>query len=441
MPSLAARRGSYLSWVCLALGWMLGPESLVTLGRGVGQLGLVFVGLAVVWAAVHFTAANSGTARPGGTWDAALSLAGRSVVAGCGVTLILARAGYVFNEVFVYWFPNLGFSFVLLALLAGLNLAWPWAADRAQVLFVAVVVTGLMALTVFGLFNLAGLGPGAATRGQSPWAYLACCLVGLTQTTGWQEAASRAVMLGATLFIGYELAGFGPGGLAKNQGQGRTFRLAVLAAAAVFVLWGLVSYAYVPPARLAQSTVPYALTAWYVAGETGRIIIGLVLLGSCLAAANALLRGAAGAIAGLAENEKLPGWLARRAERRPWPILLLGSGVAAMLGLGYAGEPVTALYLRGGIGLWLLLYAVKSWTRTPRGPVGWSAAGSRLAGLLLAGAVAGLVWTDPDPVRLASFMAAAWGAALVLTGATRLINRPRPAGANNGVNPNRRMGV
>ena len=51
-----------------------------------------------------------------------LPLCARVIYTVSAATGILAIAGYVFNEVFVYWFPNLGFSFCLLGMVVGLNL-------------------------------------------------------------------------------------------------------------------------------------------------------------------------------------------------------------------------------------------------------------------------------------------------------------------------------
>jgi hypothetical protein len=52
----------------------------------------------------------------------ALLLASRGGFALWGITAMLVTAGYVFNETFVPAYPNLGFSFTLLAILLGLNL-------------------------------------------------------------------------------------------------------------------------------------------------------------------------------------------------------------------------------------------------------------------------------------------------------------------------------
>jgi hypothetical protein len=55
----------------------------------------------------------------------------------CAATGILATAGYVCNEMFLYWFPNLGFSFCLLGLLLVINRIGHRFSETAQIGFVA----------------------------------------------------------------------------------------------------------------------------------------------------------------------------------------------------------------------------------------------------------------------------------------------------------------
>ncbi|NIN66172.1 MAG: hypothetical protein GTO63_16055, partial [Anaerolineae bacterium] len=70
----------------------------------------------------------------------AIPLCARVAFTICAATGILVVAGYVFNEVFVYWFPNLGFSFLLLGFLLVLNLLGRTISLVAQVIFIAVAV-------------------------------------------------------------------------------------------------------------------------------------------------------------------------------------------------------------------------------------------------------------------------------------------------------------
>ena len=64
----------------------------------------------------------------------------------------------MFNEVFVYWFPNLGFSFCLLGMVVGLNLAGSRVATLAQLSYVALALGGVLGLAGLGLLGLGRLG-------------------------------------------------------------------------------------------------------------------------------------------------------------------------------------------------------------------------------------------------------------------------------------------
>ena len=59
----------------------------------------------------------------------------------------------------------------------------------------------------------------------------------------------------------------------------------------VLSLWSTVSYMHVSPQRLSDTTVPHLITARIILGTPGRIIMGCIIIASCLGAVNALLTG------------------------------------------------------------------------------------------------------------------------------------------------------
>ena len=155
----------YLLCLALAMGLLLSPDALILLGNQMGSAGLAFLAAIIFAGLVALGTAYSTAALwaqfPGAGGEArglqaalgtlpamVLPLCARVVVLVCASTGILAIAGYVFNEVFVYWFPNLGFSFCVLGLLLTLNLLGPKVAKAAQLLFVAVALLGLLVLSV-----------------------------------------------------------------------------------------------------------------------------------------------------------------------------------------------------------------------------------------------------------------------------------------------------
>lgn len=66
---------------------------------------------------------------------AAMALTGRIPVFLFASTAMLVSAGFAFNEIFVYWFPNFLFASLLLALICGLHLFHEKAVVWGQALF------------------------------------------------------------------------------------------------------------------------------------------------------------------------------------------------------------------------------------------------------------------------------------------------------------------
>ena len=154
----------------IAIGVMLSPESLVTVGNGMGSVGVFFVAFIFLAMLGHFLNVHSYGELSGlhsraeetsvlkeafGFLPAVLlPLSSKAMFLICASTGILATAGYVFNEVFVYWFPNLGFSFCLLCFLLVINLLSRKVAAVAQIIFVSVALLGLAFLVFVGLVGL-----------------------------------------------------------------------------------------------------------------------------------------------------------------------------------------------------------------------------------------------------------------------------------------------
>ncbi|MDY6954646.1 MAG: hypothetical protein SWE60_24345, partial [Thermodesulfobacteriota bacterium] len=120
--------------ISVAMGLLVSPEALTLVGNSAGGAGQGFVGFVLLAGLAHLlvslTYGRAFALYPGpfgearfirkafGAIAAVVSpVCARVTVAVCASTALLATAGYVFNEVFVYWFPNLGFSFCLLGFL------------------------------------------------------------------------------------------------------------------------------------------------------------------------------------------------------------------------------------------------------------------------------------------------------------------------------------
>jgi amino acid transporter len=336
------------------MGLMVSPEVLTVLGNAVGRVGHGIVGFVILSGLIHMltaaTFARAYTQYPGSQGELRLigiafgamaalvtPLCARLTVAVCVSTAVLATAGYVFNEVFLYWFPNLGFSFCLLGGILILNLAGRPVAAAGQLLFAGLALAGLVSLSVIGFFQWGNTPP--PTAGQP----------------GFPAYFSQVGLAGILLFVGFDLAGFA-GGYEKEPAK--AMMAALLAAGVVFAFWGWVSAAYVPSDRLADTSIPHMRTARAILGETGRIWIGITVLSGACAAVNALFLAVSRMLTSMGTCGLLPPFMAIGKDRATVSLLLLTAFVAAMMASGMAGEPILEVYIKAGMWFWLLHYGV-----------------------------------------------------------------------------------
>jgi len=401
-------------FLAFALGVMLSPDTLILLGNTLGHEGRAARSGLLVAGALHVLtvraygrlglhpAAREGESRVlhaafGPLVATVLPLCARIIYTVAAATGILAIAGYVFNEVFVYWFPNLGFSLCLLGMVVGLNLAGSRVATLAQLSYVALALGGVLGLAVLGLLGV----------GQAP---------SMSEVTSSSFVTVRSLLAGLLLFVGFELALFTTPYTARvTSPPGRLMTLSIVLAALVWCCWGVVSMRVVAPARLAESTVPHMVAARAIGGASGRVMMGVVVLAGTCAAVHALLSAGSHMLAGMAGHGLLPAWLGWR-QARP-ALLVLAAGPAMMLAMGMAGEPETEVYTRAGVLFWLLLYAAMHLAvlmalrrQTPQTVRGWGTAPAVVSLLCLVAlglGVLGLVWIDHEATHLVVFMGCA----------------------------------
>ena len=348
----------FASLMAVAMGLMLSSEALTLLGNNVGVAGIYFLALIPAAVLLHLlTALSFGellSPFPGPEGEArflkkalgsipaiVLPIGSRVLFTVCAATGILATAGYVFNETFLYWFPNLGFSFCLLGLLVLINLLGPKFSETTQIIFVSLALLGLLVLSIGGLSGWENA-PTASENANPSFFHIA-----------------RAALLAPVLFLGYDLAR-----MTIERTWTHHFDLVkamvggLLLVALIFYLWGLVSLKYVSPGKLADTTIPYTITAKAIMGQNGRIFMGIVILSGTCAAVNALFMAVSRMIAGMSAQGLLPSFLGTAQNRAPIPLILLGLGTGAMMAVGMAGEPALAVYTRAAVWLWLFNYAV-----------------------------------------------------------------------------------
>ncbi len=323
---------------------MLSPESLVLLGKNVGMQGdriLLLLAVAVIISAMCASIINSSYLpihASGGTrligkevgkvCALSLTLAGRlsvTLLASCGM---LVTAGFAFNEIFVYWFPNFAFATILLVIIILVNLMSRRWYQAAQILFVSVVVAGLVALSLLGLFQGEGV---LAEGGREP------------TTISFMAAVS-----GLLLFLGYDLTLF----TEKREKVSPAF-LALFIAFCIYFIWSVLSVKYVVLSKLAESTVPHLMVARNSNGPMGRFVMGAVIVSGTCAAVNAFFIFTRATLCQLAGEGLFPKWLGSFRQGRLLPVLF-GVSVCVMMFTGLAGEEELEIYLRASLLLWLL---------------------------------------------------------------------------------------
>lgn len=339
------------------MGLLLSPLSLTILGNSMGIVGapfLIFILTALVF---HlFTAlaygeiflvfpSPEGETRfiknsLGSISAIVLPLCSRVLFTLCAATAILATAGYSFNEVFLHWFPNLAFSFCLFGFLLLINVLGHRVSSAAQIFFVGIILLGLLILSLVGLLNLGKASPAIEAPNLDPL------------------HMSRVLLFGLVLFVGFDLAIFTKGSNGHHPIKLiRSMILGILLAAIILALWGLVSINHVPPGKLADTTVPHMVAARVVMGQSGRFLMGLVVVAGSCAAVNALLMTISEMISAMAKQGLLPPFLTLQPKRVPIPLILLGMGIAAMMAAGMAGKRMLEIYTKAGIWFWIFNYA------------------------------------------------------------------------------------
>ncbi len=328
----------------LALGfsWILSPESLVIAGNVAGQVGwmslLALAGVLLLFTACsrllgnsHLPAVSSREflilQRGTGSISAAtLSIAAYlplTIVAG---TALLVTAGYTFNEVFLYWFPNFGFAFLLLALLTTLQFFRQEIALRAQVCFIGMAAGCLLLLSLYGV---TGAEKAVVETAQQPGSF---------------SPFSATLLL--LLFVGCSSS--------HKQERGPLLLVPALAFCILF-LWMLASLYHVTPDRLASSTIPYMTAARKILGEPGRQIMGVAIISGTCGALNGLMILTRTEFTTLATEGAVPQFLSTRKQN--WFIpLFLAVIIGVLMATGLAGDELLESLLRGALILWLLYY-------------------------------------------------------------------------------------
>ncbi|MEN8212483.1 MAG: hypothetical protein ABFR31_12255 [Thermodesulfobacteriota bacterium] len=340
-----------------AIGVMLSPDTLVMLGNFFGKTGNIGFFLIIFSATIYFTLISQykqlfifpsddlsdidilKTAM--GAIPAFFPFFVKTIVVVFLSTGLFVSSGFVFNEVFLYWFPNFGFAFVLLGLLLGLQFLPDKAILYLQIGFCAIPIFGLLILIIAGIiqadqfvdFKLGDIDYSIDSLGLG------------------------TLFLPLLLFIGFDL-GFN----IVNKSEQKPLKnsnilfIAVIFMGMLFLLWGYVLLLYVPVGKLIDTSIPHMIAAKSILGDPGRFIMGGIVISGSLAAVHALFTTVSKQGSILFKIDKLPG----NIKISKIIILSLTLIIAGMMAGGLAGEDQLETFIRASFILWLILYAMIS---------------------------------------------------------------------------------
>jgi hypothetical protein len=322
----------------------------------------------------------------------------------CASAGLVVTAGFVFNEVFVYWFPNFAFAFLLLASITLLNLFGKKPVLVTQVIILAAASIGLLILTGAGLLNLSD----------------ALSTIEISVNFDYRYLAAAVIVL-----VGFDM-GLYAGWDARHDFSrlSRSMAIALIGSGLLLVLWGFATMTAVPPAKLESSTIPHMIMARTVFGQTGRLIMGMVVILGVSAAVNALMLSIKTMIGQLASSAGGSKKLASALKTRNATILFVAGASAMLMTLGFAGEPVLETWIRSSLVMWLFYYMIVNFSAHRAGHdasaidvKGGASLFTALKALSIAGttlAAAGLVLLEPEPLSMLTFMAAIAAAVTVI---------------------------
>ncbi len=378
-----------------ALTVLVSPEVQTMLGNGVGQTGsLFFAAMAVAAIAQLFTIRlydQLRTLTPYKGESAFMAdnfgqptalfffFSARLVFMATISTIILVTAGFVFNEIFLYWFPNFAFSFLLLTLMLFANMIGADFAGRLQGALVTTVLLAMLILAIAGF--------------MAPTVEIA------TQTS----FNPRALLLPFLMMIGMELFIFSHGPSKQKNNAGAIVMAGLIFAVLVLMLWGGAMLQVVSPDKLTASFNPHTVAARQALGQPGRIIVGIMIIAGAAATVNGLLTSLTKQTQDMALAGKIPFFLSKGGNHFPLPLFLLAACPAILMAMGMAGQDITEVYIRASLLFWLLhfacmhLAAFRNNFRQKKGHF--------LTALLFTAVTAGLLLTDPNQQELRQSLA------------------------------------
>lgn len=399
--------GAVIIPASVALSWMVSSDALVLLGNGFGQGRLLFIGPLALVVLLSILAVNllhhpavSSVETGMNTLSSGVHLAILSLSLASYFSLVLllptgmlVSAGFVFNETFVYWFPNFAFSFLLLGIILLVHLAGERFALGLQPFFIGITVACISVLCLAGL---------AVPRETEQ-------VVNEPQTS-----ISLSLLLSPFLLV----LGYDRQETAAARDSRPTFRMTLVLYFIFAVLWGYVSLSHVGPERLAQSTVPHITTGRAILGQTGRIIMGMAVISGTCGLVNGLfllcIRVARQLFGPLLSRGAATSRKGYRQRILPLVFTVL---IAVCMATGVAGSEQLETWIYGALLLWIVTIAVRCLIaeKKIRRTIAGFPRYYRLLSAVFCAAALSLATMHPDGDRLFTFCFLALGVGMALS--------------------------
>lgn len=348
------RFGLFIFSFAFSISLMASAETLAMLGplfghTGIRGMGLIFLVTVVYLALVRLyqqrlfvldrAPGKKNTACPRQIQaTAVLSLIVKTLAVLYLATGILVSAGFAFNEIFVYWFPNFAFAYLLLAILVFFQFLDQRTRFYLQAVFAGISVVGLLILIIFGLTQT-GL-----TLPEHP--------VPFPNANPFRVGIYLTALL---LFVGFDL-GFvvtGSGTVARKT-VAAAMMSAVLFMGFLFLCWGYLMLAQIPGPKLAHTTIAHIITARKILGSSGRYIMGTIIIFGTLSVVHALFTYISYEFSILCQTIKLP----PKLKKSRIMIILLAIIIGSMMGSGMAGGEKLEVFIKAFLAIWFLSYVV-----------------------------------------------------------------------------------
>ncbi len=335
----------YFWWgVAFSAGMMASPDTFVRTGKFLGQSGFLGLFLIILFAVFYILILKTGSDQFSTNFQnhsdfaAIFAFLIKFIALNFIATSLLVTSGFVFNEVFLYWFPNFGFAFILLGVLLGIQFLPQRTIRFIQIILVFIPVTILIILSIAGFLNAP-----AQNYISEYWAL-----------DGVDIKHTSFFLTPLLFFIGFDL---GLNLFPQKDETGQIFShhgalSAILIFAVLFSLWGFIYMYFLPKEKLFTTTIPHIITAKEILGTSGRYLMGLMIISGSMAALNATFFYLSRCFAYQKGQTK--------ADHKHGKLTIIISSmiIGIMMAAGIAGDDKIDVYVKAVLILWLISYGV-----------------------------------------------------------------------------------